>query len=77
MRKRDANFAERARKAEIRKIRRKHFDVIGSGRGKKTVRLVIDHQSFQVGEMNSYTVHEARFMTTSLAIALHRFKFGG
>lgn len=68
--------AERDRKARLRKIRRENFKVERSGHGRWTLRLVIDHQSLQIGEMGNFTREEARWMSTMAAIALHRFKYG-
>lgn len=73
--KRPMHPEERKRKARIRKLYRDNTEIFGR-RGRWTVRLVIDHQSFQIGEMGSYSLREAKHFATNLAIALHRFKYG-
>ncbi len=67
---------ERKRKARIRKIRRENFVTVSSRLGGTTLRLKVDHQQFQIGDMGSFTKKEARWTSTQLAIALHRFKYG-
>ena len=62
------------RKARIRKIRRINTEAVGP-RGERTVRLVIDQQSFNINH-SGMTADEANWMRTQLAVALCRFKFG-
>lgn len=74
--KRPLHPEERKRKARIRKIRRENFKVVTSHYGGNTLSLVIDHQSFQIGDLGAWTKVEARWISTQAAIALHRFKYG-
>lgn len=75
MGKRKITMAERDRKARIRRIRRVNTGIRRAGRGKCYPRLVVDHQSFELGYAG-LTLAEARWVATMLAIALNRFKFG-
>lgn len=64
------------RKARIRRIRRENFEIVRAGRGRYTLRVKIDHQSFQIAEMGGHTKEQAWWTATQAAIALNRFKFG-
>lgn len=67
--------AERDRKARIRRIRRDNTSIRRSGGpGRNVVRLVLDHQSFDLGYPMS--LRKAKFYQTAIAIALNRFKHG-
>jgi hypothetical protein len=68
---------ERDRKARIRRIRRENFEIIRHSRGCYSMRLKINHQSFQLQESGFFdSRRHAEWTATQAAIALNRFKFG-
>lgn len=67
------------RKARIRRIRREYTALRRLGRGRWEVTLKIDHQSFLLSDGVGRTFESKRaafWMSTALAMALNRFKFG-
>ena len=66
------------RKARIRRIRRKHTNIVRLGRGRYSVDLILDHQSFTIwfGADYATSKRRAEFYATQFSIALNRFKFG-
>jgi hypothetical protein len=59
----------------IREVLRRNTTIRRGARGQNILRLVIDHQSFTIGDPMS--MEHAKFFARSLAIALIRFKAGG
>jgi hypothetical protein len=66
------NMMTRQQRA-IMKIKRENTLMVGS-RGRRKVRLKINHQQFELAEVGS--IKEAEWYRVELAIALHRFRDG-